>query len=259
LKRQRGLIRATTLDNPFLVHDYIENLAMTLTKELLEQWVFAQFVVMRERACYYNFNRMFHVNSTKAKFERGLPLRFTMDFNYNPLCASVGQQNKKGDTWTFEEIILGKASTWDLCEAFLNRFKGFKGDVIVYGDATGSRRQTSSRYSDYDIVNRSLGPVFGHRLKFKVPKKNPPVRDRLNAVNAMLKNANNDVRYYINPMCRKTIMDFETAETPDLTMFAIDKRDAAGQAKTHPTDAIGYWLSNEFPIIKPTYRSFGAE
>jgi hypothetical protein len=254
VRKQRGLIRATTLDNPLLAEDYLENLRATLTYELLQQWVFAMFVRVNAKACYYNFNRTINVNDKKAEFVRGLPVRLTMDFNYNPLCASVGQQNG-GVAWTFDEFVLSKASTWDLCDAFIARFGGYKGDVHVYGDATGARHQTQSTQSDYQIIKQKLGSVFGERLHFRVPRANPPVRDRLNAVNSLMKNANGEARYFVHSRCRKLILDYETAESDEINAFAIDKRDSAGSALTHPSDAAGYWITKEFPIVRPTYSA----
>lgn len=254
IRKMRCLIRATTLDNPLLVDEYINNLSATLTRELLMQWVFAQFVNVNARSCYYNFKRGWHCKSDKAEFDPRLPLRFTMDFNYNPLCGSVGQQNGR-EAWTFDEFVINKASTWDMCSLFLQRYGKFQGDIFVYGDATGRRHHTNSKKSDWQIVNDMLRPVFKDRLKFRVPTANPPVHARLNAVNAMCKSADERVHYWIHPRCRNTIMDFETAETNEINPFAIEKRDSAGQPKTHPTDAVGYWLSKEFPITRPTYTS----
>lgn len=252
VRARRGLIRATTLDNPLLAEEYLENLKATLTYELLQQWVFAMFVRTNAKACYYNFNRIVNVDDKKAEFVRGLPVRLTVDFNYNPLCASVGQM-RNNVCWTFDEFVLSKASTWDLCDAFISRFGQYKGDIYVYGDATGARHQTQSTQSDYQIIKSKLSSVFGSRLHFKVPRSNPPVRDRLNAVNSKLKNALGEPSYFIHSRCRKLILDLETAESDEINAFAIDKRDTAGAALTHPSDAVGYWLTREFPIVKPTW------
>lgn len=256
IRKSRGLIRATTLDNPLLVKDYIENLSTTLTYELLQQWVFAQFISVNSQACYYNFSRQYHVDKIDGEYDGDLPINLCVDFNYNPLCASLSQHiSQRKVAWTFDEFILAKASTYDLCDAVIGKIGDFKGDVYVYGDATGSRRQTQSRYSDYEIIRKRLGAAFPGRLHFRVPKRNPPVRDRLNSVNSLLMNANGEVGYSIHPRCKKTIMDFETAEAPDLNPFAIDKRGVDGKPLTHPTDGVGYWLFKEFPVVKPTYGS----
>jgi hypothetical protein len=254
IAKTRCLIRATTLDNPDLAFEYLENLKATMSKELLMQWVFAQFVNINVRSCYYNFKRYMHVNAEQAKFDPHLPLRFTMDFNYNPLCASVGQQTPN-KAWTFKEYVLKCSSTYDLCDAFIRDFASFRGDVYVYGDATGQRHQSSSKYSDYEIIRKKLRPIFGHRMHIRVPNSNPSIRDRLNAVNSMLLNGNEEIRYYVHPDCRKLLMDFETAESPEMNALAIDKRGTDGKPITHPTDAAGYWLHKEFPVIKPTYSS----
>ena len=257
VRRKRGLIRATTMDNPLLVADYIENLSATLTKELLAQWVFAQFVTVNSKACYYNFKRSgtgANISDSEAKLRPNLPLRFTMDFNYNPLCGSVGQM-QGNRAWTIDEFVLSRASTWDLCAEFLKKYGTFKGELYVYGDATGARHQTQSKKSDYQIIKECLEPVFGWRLHFRVPTSNPPVRDRLNAVNSMLRNANGEVRYFIHPNCRKLIIDFETAENPETNPYQIEKRGTDGKALTHPTDGVGYFLHREFPVHRPSYSA----
>jgi len=73
---------------------------------------------------------------------------------------------------------------------------------------------------------------------------NPAERDRINAVNAMIKNSKGDVRTFVNPAkCKNLIRDFEQVAYKDGTT-QIDKDKHSDM--THPSDAAGYMYEKEF-------------
>jgi hypothetical protein len=107
---------------------------------------------------------------------------------------------------------------------------------IVYPDASGFQRHTSAMLSDIDLL-RQAG------FTIKVRKTNPPVTNRVNSVNKMLEG-----NCIIDPSCKMLIQDLEQVTNKQGTR-EIDK---SNKMLTHMSDALGYAIEWEFPIIKPT-------
>jgi hypothetical protein len=80
-------------------------------------------------------------------------------------------------------------------------------------------------------------------------KANPPVKDRVNAVNAMLSNALLETRTWIDPACTELAKDFRTVQwkrdSAGNTTGQIDKSDVS---RTHVSDAYGYFVQKEFGL-----------
>ena len=91
-------------------------------------------------------------------------------------------------------------------------------------------------FSDIDILKRNSFEV-------KVRKSNPPVVNRVNSTNKRLQDG-----LIIDPRCKALIQDLEKVTNNQGTRD-IDK---TNKLLTHMTDALGYAISWEYPIIKPT-------
>ncbi|NQT52530.1 hypothetical protein HQ576_10785, partial [bacterium] len=107
----------------------------------------------------------------------------------------------------------------------------------VYGDATGSRRQTAGA-SDYAIV-RDHFP----QADFCVGASNPPRRDRYNAVNAALRDARGRTRLRIHPRCRHLTEDLERSTFQPGT----NEPDLSDPLRGHISDALGYLVARVLP------------
>lgn len=256
-----GLRIATTFHNPFSPMQYKIDLLRTMDPKRARQQLFAEFVPQGEGFIYGDFFDI-HTHAAQKlslnKLDRNLPLDFFLDFNVNPMCSGIGQV-KYGKLWVFDEIVLPTSSTWDVANEFVKRYGWWKdvrgntpGQIRIFGDATGSFRQSASKnnMSDYDVLTEVLSKHFGRQnLKFMVPSKNPPVRERVNAVCACLTSADNQIHAYFDAeKCPKLIKDFQEARYKKGTNNDIDKRSASGGAAiTHPTDAFGYWVCMVMP------------
>lgn len=185
----------------------------------------------------YTFERAVHVDAAKAEYDPALPIELSCDFNVDPMCWVLGQH--KGDlSWDYDEIVLpGGATTNDACSEFIRRHPERKTHVVVYGDASGNSRRTTSNRSDYDIIRDRLGGKY-ISVRYEVPASNPPVQERVNTVNARLKNANGHVRHWTHPRCEKLIEDRIRVSWKPGTRD-IDKRD---KSRTHASDAADYRL-----------------
>jgi hypothetical protein len=83
-------------------------------------------------------------------------------------------------------------------------------NVSIYGDATGEQRRTSASRTDWQIVKNFFGRYTDrYHARFRVPSANPPVKDRINCVNAVLRNHAGERRLRIDPRCKQLIKDLE--------------------------------------------------
>lgn len=151
--------------------------------------------------------------------------------------------NKRPELHIFDEVILETADTHQAAQEFKQRYPDIK-DVIVYGDASGQARDTRSKMTDYVILRE-----HGFKRQ-RVPTKNPPIRDRHNAVNAMLHNANGDVRVRIHPRCKTLIKGLETVSLKAGAQYLEEET-----YHQHVTTALGYLLNYEFPIKTQSYKT----
>jgi hypothetical protein len=92
--------------------------------------------------------------------------------------------------------------------------------------------------TDYQIMQDIIKPV-DIRIK-----PNPLVINRINAVNAKLKNAKGERYLFINRNCKHLIRDFEQVTYKEKSRD-IDKSDLN---LTHISDALGYYIEYEFGL-----------
>jgi hypothetical protein len=151
------------------------------------------------------------------------------------------------------EICLPDSNIREACAEFAKRagvYAEHRGQVRVnvYGDAAGNAR-THAGASDWELVREYFRHDSRFVFNFKVPSADPPVKDRVTAVNSMLCNSLGEARLFVDPKCKELIRDFEqVAWKPDASgnlTASVDKRDPR---RTHVSDALGYLIHREFPV-----------
>jgi hypothetical protein len=242
------VFRATTGDNPHLPDGYLDQLRQRYTEPLFRRMVLAEWVSLSEGLVYPAFRRDSHV-SAEAEFDPALPIRWSHDFNIGagkPMSSCLAQikrlpgpdGRRRPELHVFAEIVVDSARTGEAIEEFRGGHWALPGSqTIVYGDAAGRARDTRGHLTDYQLL---AAAGFDDQ---QVPAANPPVRDRHNAVNALLGNAGGDVRLRLHPRCRNLIEGLST----------VRLKPGAGYAEVetrvqHVTTALGYLIAAEFPI-----------
>lgn len=177
-------------------HDNVDNIDENYLKILermpekdRERFLLGLFGDSDDGSVYYAFDRQRHVKETKK-----VPgtIFVTMDFNVNPMTASIMQYYN--NTFYFhDEVFLPNSDTYKMCDTLIRM--GYKGAKII-PDSTGANRKTSGK-SDHDILKDNGFTVM--------PTYNPFVTDRVNNANRLF----TDNRVIINPKCKKLINDFE--------------------------------------------------
>ncbi len=160
------------------------------------------------------------------------PLHIGIDFNVDPGCAVIGFQHA-GGVHIFDELEIYGTDTAEMCKEIQLRYPGRK--MIAYPDAAGSQRRTSAGGVTDHIILRN------HGFDLKVGSINPSVKDRIGAVNSVLKEDN--CRLTIQPSCSK-IIDGLRKHTYKEGTRQPDKNTGLD----HFNDALGYLVNHLYPV-----------
>lgn len=214
--------------------EYIDEILSQLPEKQRLRFEEGQFVDDYDGLAYYSFNRERDVKECKRS--PGTIL-IGMDFNVQPMTAVVGQI-ANGKLEIIDEVFLENSDTFKMSSELIKR--GY-GGAWIYPDSTGANRKTSGK-SDHQILKDDGFQIKGTR--------NPLVFDRVNNVNALLRNQ----KLIISPRCKKLINDLEK-----VSWKGHDLDQKTDPMLTHISDALGYltWATmNEFiPKTSPVQIS----
>lgn len=234
--------------------DEVASARRDLDPLVYEQEYEASFVNFSGRA-YYPFTETKHC--ARLEYNPRGTIGLCFDFNVDPgVCGIVQEQRlpsgHDGTGVIGEVYIPTNSNTEAVCRRIAQDWGKHQGPVRLYGDATGGARGSAKvAGSDWDIIKAQLRPVFGDRLLSRVPAANPAERARVNAVNSRLMSADGAVRMQVDPSkAPHVVKDFEGVRTLEGGSGEIDKK--ATPKLTHISDAIGYYVEREFPIVKLT-------
>jgi hypothetical protein len=220
-------------------------------KRDLDPLVFAQeyggeFVSFLGQA-YYAFTESNIRTGLRDAYDDTATLIVTFDFNRTPGTAAVLQEHAIGTCVIGEVFIERNSTTPQVCANLLADWGEHKGNVVVYGDASGGNKTAAAvQGSDWDLIDARFQPHFGTRYRKSLHKRNPSERQRINAVNSRLCDANNTRRLFVDQVhAPKCIRDFEGVRTKRDGSGEIDK--TADRLLTHLSDGIGYYIEREFP------------
>ena len=184
---------------------------------------------------YYNFDRTRNVQRYEAEVPRAIML--FVDFNVSPMSAAVAVSRGtiENGIHIIDEIVIYSSNTDELVQEVRNRYP--TNHITAFPDPAGVQRKTSAGGRTDIIILQQAG------FQVKYRNSHPPVRDRINAVNSLLKNARDQSRLYVDPKCRKVIEGFEKQVYKEGTQVP-DKSDGYD----HMNDAIGYGCEFLYPI-----------
>jgi len=229
-------VQARPFENQFLlerVPDYYQRLKHSYDGRFYEQEVLGQYLELTAGRVYFAFNR--DGNVAEVEIAAGLPLLWALDFNVDPMSSVVAQMEGE-ELRVLDEIVLNRASTYDACTEFGNRFAEHAGGLVIYADASGARRQTSGT-TDVEILRKFVSERAYGDVRFKIPKANPAVRDRVTLMNSKLESAAGERKLVVHPRCQELIKDFEQVMYKENSQVIDKDRDPK---RTHLSDALGY-------------------
>lgn len=224
----------TWKSSEILPADELESARRVLDQRTFRQEYEASFEGAAGRI-YYAYDPKRHENGPIRAIPT-LPVLICCDFNVDPCVWEVAQTDGR-TVWVIDEILLRNTNTVEMGKEALSRYGGHKAGAIIYGDAAGMNRSTAGK-SDYALLYE-----LGFRDQ-RIKKANPNVKDRINALNAMLENTAGEARLFHHPRCTALRKDFEAVE------WREGGRDInkSNPLLTHATDALGYFMEYEFPL-----------
>jgi hypothetical protein len=221
------------------VPDYYERLLSSYDERFFQQEGLGQYVSLQAGRVYYAFER--NGNVEEAELDRRRPLLWALDFNFDPMSSVVAQ--REGDkVRVLDEIVLRRATTIQACEEFERRYPKHPGGLMIYADASGSRRQTSGT-SDLEMLKQYFRTGAYGNVTFRIPPANPQVRDRVLLMNAKLAAADGTRCLTVHGRCTELLKDFEQVIYKEGSQ-AIEKE--SDPKRTHLSDAVGYMVWQEF-------------
>ncbi len=234
-------VQAQPFENRHLlakIGDFYERLKDSYDEKFYQQEVLGSYLSMDGGRVYTAFDRTAHIREMAVTpFE---PLLWTLDFNVDPMSSLIVQQ-VRGVMRVIKEIVIRHGTTKQACEQFLERFPRHDAGVVVFGDASGYQQQTSG-VTDYDMICDHFAVHANVKVKYRAPRSNPSVRERINLTNRELKSASGLVGVLVDQECKELIKDLEQvcykADTNE-----IDKN--RDRMRTHLSDALGYLLWQE--------------
>ena len=221
----------TTIEGGNVDQDEVEQAKQDLDIRTFQQEYEATFVDY-SGMIYYNFNRQSNIIEKYQK-ETAI-LHIGLDFNVDPMSAVVCViVNEK--IIVVDEIQIYSSNTQEMCDEIKNRYKNKQ--IVVYPDPSARQRKTSAGgFTDLSILKNA---------GFDVKCKNtaPLIRDRINAVNAKLKNVNGKNSLFIVKSCKNVIKSIERQIYKEGTH--VPDKDSGYD---HMNDALGYLIEFNFPL-----------
>lgn len=222
----------TTLDGGNVPLEEIEAARRRMDPRTFRQEYLSSFESY-QGVIYYCFDR--RLNATTETIQLGEKLHIGMDFNVGKMAAVVLVE-RNGLPLALDELM-DVFDTPAMIEKIKTRFPGHQ--ICVYPDASGQNRKTdNASQSDLSLLR-------GAGFTVVVDSTNPSVKDRINALNALLCNAYDQRRLLINiDKCPKLVLCLER-------QIYNDRGEPDKKADfDHGNDALGYYAAKRFPIVK---------
>lgn len=254
----------TTVQGGNVPQDEIDRARRELDPRTFQQEWEAAFVNYAGRVIYA-FNRLSHVRP--CPYLAGVPIHVGMDFNVNPMSATIWQEHDAGSDYVralglpfkfkagekvsvqIGEVVIPTSDTVEMsreiCERYGKRDENGKpvhgmhtnGHITIYPDPAGAQARTSAQgKTDISILK---DPQFGFRVQQM--SSHPLVRDRNGVLNARFCNVDGTHRMFIDPSCKKSIEAYERHEYKEGTSEP-DK----GTGFDHIPDSAGYYTFVRF-------------
>ena len=225
-------------DNPAYPQKEYDRAKRTLPEQLFKMRYDAQFTSAEGRV-YYAFEG--DINIRKCSYDPSLLMIVGCDFNVDPMAWVLC--HKRGNTLEiFDEIFVHNTNTPMTLDFLYKRYSNHKGGFLFMGDASSRQRKTSATTTDYlHIANDTRFKALGLNISF--PDSNPPVLDRLAAVNGKLASADGTRTLFIDAECENTVRELEQTYYKEGTRDVIKTKDGP-----HITDALGYIVHGIWPI-----------
>jgi len=227
-----------TIDGGNVPESEVEAAKRDMDQRTFEQEYLATFTTY-SGVVFYNWDREETIRECSGLDKR--ELHIGIDFNIDPMsCAiSVIENNT---IYFIDEISMMGSNTDEVCDEIKRRYPNSR--IIMYPDPAGRQRKTSAGGRTDISILQNAG--FGVQVR----NNHTPIRDRVNSVNAKLKNTNNVRSLFVDPKCKSICRSLERLQYKPNTSV-IDK----DGENDHMADAVGYLVDFLYPVTTQVSHS----
>jgi len=247
-----------TAKNKKISQEGFERIIKNYSQKEAEVRSTGHFVTLNSGRLYYAFDRK--INIKKLEVNPSLPLLLSFDFNVNPMTTIISQivnkenENEQDKVLNVLEVLsTPDANTRLQCQLLQKKLNKWKGKIIIYGDATNTRRTETADVNDtnWTIIKEYFPP--SDLIEYKVPNINPNIKERISWTNAKILNFENKTGLYINQSnCKSLIIDLEQG----IWHKNGKEKDKSNPMLNHSSDALDYIIAEEFKLndFEPAYE-----
>ena len=224
-----------TIEGGNVPPEEVELARRTLDERTFKQEFLASFETFSGRV----FPEFDDANVDERVADIGGPILVGLDFNVGVMAGVIC--SKVGDTLhQWDEIAVKNSNTDEVAMMLRERFPNRR--ILCYPDPTGRARKTSaSGATDHGILRK-------YGLEVIAPKAPWAVKDRLNATNWLICNAEKQRRMFIHPRCKNTIKGYRSVTFKEgAEDFVVDK----DPGLEHWIDGAGYLILSAMNQVKP--------
>jgi hypothetical protein len=235
---------------------YYEDMKKSYDELFYRQECLGEYLNVFSGRVYHSYDGAIHDEALEYSPHR--PLGWAIDFNLEPMC-SVLLQDFPGRAHALDELALSACTTQNMAERVYDRIQPYiriwqdhhgsnrPFELALYGDAAGNSKSTKAYKSDYDIIREFYRSKPEVKLVDHTIRANPGVKDRVNAVNVLLKDASGKQSAWIDKRCKELRTDFlKVAWMPGADGYELDKK--SDKRRTHMSDAFGYFVYQEHRV-----------
>ena len=224
------IIQAPTESNPYLPDDYIKSLRDMYPSNLLDAYLYGQFVNLQSGSVYSSYDRK--VCRSEETIRRGEPLYIGCDFNVMNQAATVYVQRQ--GIWHGVAELVKMQDTPRMIDKIQNEWQSKGHAIYIYPDASGAAtKSVNASISDLALLEEA-------GFTIRANKANPRIKDRVAAMNAALEYG----KVKINPITCPV-----TADCLEQQTYKNGEPDKSA-GHDHQNDATTYPIAFEFPIRK---------
>jgi len=221
----------TTLEGGQVSKQEIEQAKSDLDERTFAQEYQASFVNYAGQI-YYNFDRN---DSVIDKYTpKTAEIHIGMDFNIDPMSAVIAEVIGN-NIIIYDEIVIYSSNTDEMVQEIKHRYKDKH--IYIYPDPAAKQRKTSAGGTTDIAILKNAG------FNLRVRNAHPLIRDRINAVNTKLKNANGKRTLFIANNCKNVLKSIERQIYKEGTV--IPDKD---NNYDHMNDALGYLVEYLYPV-----------
>ena len=221
----------TTLDGGNVNQTEIDDAKRDMDQRTFDQEYLASFTTY-SGVVYYNFDREKTIQPVTNPDIREIYVG--QDFNVGALASAIATI-ENGTIKFIDEILMNGSSTEDVCDELKRRYPNSR--IVMFPDPAGRQRRTSAGGKTDISILQNAG------FQIQVRNSHTAIRDRVNSVNAKLKNAQGIRTLFVDPKCKNIVNSLEKMVYKPGTN--IVEKDGS---LDHMADAVGYLVDFLYPL-----------